>query len=118
MKTQQRSLVIYITPIPDPSGLTMLSTLAFGSDGTMWVDPVEMGVGPQHSAQLSKISGGKYLVPNPITGGVLINARVALEVFTDPDRRERWRKHVESMIQEHQQIQKLGRAEYESARNN
>ena len=119
MNTPKRSLAIYMIPAPCLGGGARYSFLGFGSDGTMWIDPEEMGIGPQHAPQLSKIaSGGKYLVPNPVNGKVLINAKVALETITDPDHRERWRKHVASMIQEHQQIQQQAIAQNESTRNN
>ena len=118
MNTQQRSLAIYMIPAPCLGGGARYSFLGFGSDGTMWLDPEEMGIGPQHAPQLAKIAGGKYLVPNPVTGEPMINARVALEVIPDADRRESWRKHVESMIRDHQQIQQQIAAHHESARNN
>ena len=118
MNTRQRTLTIYMMPVSCPGGGTRLSAMCFGSDGTMWIDPADMGIGPQHAPQLAKISGGKFLVPNPVTGEVLINAKVALEVIHDADRRESWRKHVESMIRDHQQIQQQIVAHNESARNN
>ena len=118
MNTRQRTLTIYMMPVSCPGGGTRLSAMCFGSDGTMWIDPADMGIGPQHAPQLAKISGGKFLVPNPVTGEVLINAKVALEIIADPDQRERWRKHVASMIQEHQQIQQQAIAQNESTRNN
>ena len=118
MKTLQRTLTIYMMPVPCPGGGMRLSSLGFGSDGTMWIDPAEMGIGPQHAPQLAKIAGGKYLVPHPVTGQALINAKVALEIIPDADRRESWRKHVESMIQDIQQIQQQIVAYNESTRNN
>ena len=118
MNTQQRTLTIYMMPVSCPGGGTRLSAMGFGSDGTMWIDPADMGIGPQHAPLLAKISGGKYLVPNPVTGEVMINAKVALEVIADPGQRESWRKHVASMIQEHQQIQQQAIAQNESTRNN
>ena len=118
MNTQKRSLAIYMIPVPCFGGGARYSFLGFGSDGTMWIDPAEMGIGPQHAPQLAKIAGGKYLVPNPVNGEALINAKVALEIIADPDQRERWRKHVASMIQEHQQIQQQAIAQNESTRNN
>ena len=119
MNTQQRSMAIYMIPAPCIGGGARYSFLGFGSDGTMWIDPEEMGIGPQHGPRLSKIAGGgKFLVPNPINGKVLINAKVALETIADPVQRESWRKHVASMIQEHQQIQQQANAQNESTRNN
>ena len=118
MNTPKRSLAIYMIPAPCLGGGARYSFLGFGSDGTMWIDPEEMGIGPQHGPQLAKIAGGKFLVPNPVNGKALINAKVALEVIADPDQRERWRKHVASMIQEHQQIQQQAIAQNESTRNN
>ena len=114
----ERRLTIYMMPAPCPGGGTRMSAMAFGSDGTMWIEPADMGIGPQHAPQLAMISGGKYLVPNPVTGEVLINAKVALEVIPDADRRESWRKHIASMIREHQQIQQRATASNESTRNN
>lgn len=118
MNTPQRTLTIYMMPASCPGGGTRLSAMGFGSDGTMWIDPADMGIGPQHAPLLAKISGGKYLVPNPVTGEVMINAKVALEVIPDAERRESWRKHVESMIRDHQQIQQQIVAHNESTRNN
>jgi hypothetical protein len=105
---KERRLTIYMMPVPCPGGGTRLMAFGFGSDGTMWIDPADMGIGPQHAPQLALISGGKFLATNPVTGQVLVNAKVALEVIPDPARRESWRKHIASMIREHQMIQQRG----------
>ncbi len=87
--------------------------LAFGSDGTMWVNPAELGVGPQQAAQLEGF-GEPYLLTNEGTGEVLINARAVVRVKTDPEWCRRWLEFVEQMLKEHKEV----RARYESTGNN
>jgi hypothetical protein len=87
--------------------------LGFGADGTMWIDPREVGIGPEHAAQLARF-GEPYLLSNRWTGEVLIDARAVVEVKTDPVWRSNWLAYVEDMIEEHKAV----RARYESTRNN
>jgi hypothetical protein len=87
--------------------------LGFGSDGTMWVDPAELGIGPQHAAQLEGF-GEPYLLINPGAREVLINARAVVKVLTEPERCRQWLAFVEEMLQKHKEV----RARYESTRNN
>ena len=87
--------------------------LAFGSDGTMWLDPAELGIGPQQATQLNGF-GEAYLLTNEGTGEAMINARAVLLVKTDPEWGKRWLAFVEDMLKKHKEI----RARYESSRNN
>jgi hypothetical protein len=87
--------------------------LAFGADDTLWIDPREVGIGPQHAAQLEGF-GRPYLLTNPETGQVMINARAVLEVFKAPEMGARWLAHVEHLIKQHKEV----RARYDSTGNN
>ena len=86
--------------------------LAFSPDGNMWIDPDVLGIGPQHAPQLSRFAGGWYLLINPATQQVMLNARAAAEVSADPLARREWLAYVEASIQEHKEV----RANYESTR--
>ena len=90
--------------------------LAFGSDGTMWIAPAEVGIGPQQAAQLEGF-GEAYLLTNPGTGEVMINARAVVRVRTDPEWCRRWLEFVEKMLREHQAVRAQAAAAMK-ARNN
>jgi hypothetical protein len=104
-------------PVPDPNGGQRYILLAFSSDGAMWLDPRELGIGPQHAVQLARF-GEPYLLVNERVHTVLINARAVVLVKTDSEWGRQWLAFVEDMIQEHQRIRQLARVQYESARNN
>ena len=114
MKAKQPLLDFFMTPVPCPGGGERYLKLAFGTDGTMWVDPAELGIGPEHAAQLERFPGGPYLLINPGTREVMINALAVVEVKTDPVWRSQWLAYVEDMIKEHKEV----RARYEARRNN
>ena len=107
-------LDFFMGTVPCPGGGERFILLGFGTDSTMWLYPAEFGIGPQHAAQLANFPGGKYLLINPATRQVMINARAVVELVSDPDWRRDWLAYVESMIREHKEV----RARYESARNN
>jgi hypothetical protein len=109
-----RDLDFHFTNVTCPNGDEMVVKLGFGSDGTMWIDPRELGIGPQDAPKLSKFPGGLYLIINSATGEVMINAHAALLAIHDPGDRTRWLAYVEWMLTEHKKI----RAKNESARNN
>jgi hypothetical protein len=75
----------------------------FGADGTMWLELAELGIGPQHTAQLEKF-GEPYLLVNPATGQVLINARSVVLVRTEPEWGRQWLAFVEAMIRQHKEL--------------
>ncbi len=114
MNGKKPLLDFFMTPVSCPGGGERYVKLAFGTDGTMWIDPRELGIGPEHAPQLERFQGGLYLLINPTTREVMINARAVPEVMNDPERRRQWLAYVESMIQEHKEV----RARHESARNN
>ena len=86
-------------------------TLAFSPDGNMWIDPGELGIGPEYDSKLARY-GKNYLLPDHQNQTVLLNCRAAAEVIEDPFARREWLEYVEDMIQEHKEV----RAQYESAR--
>ena len=107
----QFDFIIKTLRCPDGSHRQILT--AFSPDGTMWLRPSEIGVGPQHKPLLARFNK-PYLLVCPRDQIVLINARAVAEVFAEPERRGRWLEAVEQMVREHQLI----RAKYESPRNN
>ena len=122
MKIAKRGLMkhqldFFFSPVPCPGGGQRYVALAFGSDGTMWINPTELGIGPQHAAQLSRFPG-PYLLFDEKEMRVFINALAVVEVKTDPEWRKQWLSFVDDMLKEHQQIRAQARAQYESARNN
>jgi len=114
MNMKQGDLDFYFTNVPCPDGGERFVMLGFTPDGKMWIDPRELGIGPQHAPKLAKYPGGLYLLINPATREVLINAHAALEAMDDPDDRRRWLAYTERMLAEHKKI----RAQYESTRKN
>ena len=90
--------------------------LAFGSDGAMWIDPVELGIGPEQAAQLEGF-GEAYLLIHPGTQEIMINARAVLLVKTDPEWCRQWLAYVEKMTQEHKAVRERATAAMK-ARNN
>ena len=87
--------------------------LAFGSDGTMWISPAEVGIGPERAAQLEGF-GEAYLLTNQETGEVMINARAVVRVKTDPVWCSKWLAFVEDMLKEHKAV----RERFDATRNN
>ena len=114
VKEFKHQLDFLVLVVPCPGGGEREVVLTFGTDGTMWVDPREFGIGPQHAQQLARFPGGLYLLSNLDTGQELINARAVVEAVGDAQWRRDWLAYVDGMIQEH----KEARAEYEAARNN
>ena len=110
---KQPLLDFFMTPVPCPGGGERYLKLGFGTDGTMWINPAELGIGPEHAAQLERF-GEPYLLINPTAREVMINARAVVEVKTDPEWRREWLNYVEGMIREHREV----RARYEARRNN
>ena len=109
-----RDLEFYFTNVAWPEGGKCSVRMGFGSDGTLWIDPRELGIGPQDAPKLAKFPGVFYLLVNPATGEVLINAHAALLAIDDPGDRSRWLAYVEWKLTEY----KKHRAKNESARNN
>ena len=103
----------FFAPAPCPGGGERYVKLAFGSDGTMWIDPSELGIGPQQAAELEGF-GEAYLLRNEGTGEVMINALAVVRVKTDPEWCRRWLEYVEEMLKGHKEV----RARYESTGNN
>ena len=95
-----------------PDGSRRLVVLAFRADGTMWMNPADIGVGPQHAALLARFNA-PYLLVSEADKIVLIDARAVAEVITKPEDRSNWLNFVETSVQK----QKEYRAQYESARN-
>ena len=96
-----------------PDGSRRLVVLAFRTDGTMWLNPADIGVGPQHAALLARFNA-PYLLVSEADQTVLINARAVAETILEPEARSRWLNFVETSVQQ----QKEYRTQYESARNN
>jgi len=90
--------------------------LGFGLDGTMWIDPYEVGIGPQHAEQLEQF-GEPYLLFNPTAREVMINARAVVLVRTDPEWGKKWLAYVEKMIKGHKGVRAQAAAAMK-ARNN
>ena len=113
MKAKQPLLDFFMTPVPCPGGGERYVKLAFGTDGTMWINPAELGIGPEDAPKLERF-GEPYLLINPGAQEVMINARAVVEVKTDPEWRTKWLAYVEDMIREHRAV----RERYEARRNN
>jgi hypothetical protein len=103
----------YAWHVPGQDGKPRLEVIAFGTDGTLWIEPEPYGIHPDDIPILARY-GGPTILFDAKHRRVLINARAALEIWTDPEFRAKWLTYVESMIQEHREI----RTRYESTRNN
>ena len=114
MSADKPRLHFFVGSMPCFGGGERLVRMAFGTNGTMWIDPREVGIGPEHADQLKRFPGGLYLLINPTTREVMVNARAVIEVMDSPDRRSKWLAYVESMIQEYNEV----RARHEATRNN
>ena len=106
-------LDFFLPPVRCAGGGQGFMEVVFGGDGTMWVDPRAVGVGPGHAAQLEAF-GGPYLLLNPGEQRVLINARAVVLAKSDPEWCRRWLVFVEEMIREH----KANREGFDAVRNN
>ena len=110
-KVRAPRLDYFMTPVPCPVHGVRYVALAFSPDGNMWIDPGEVGIGPEYAPKLERY-GKNYLLPIHEEQTVLLNCRAIAEVIEDPFKRREWLNYVEDMIQEHQEV----RAQYESAR--
>ena len=110
MKTPE--LDYYIQPVTDDDGNEGHIVMAFGNDGTMWIDPNAVGIRPDDIEALSEFPGPPVLFDFHCKR-VLVNARAVVLVKTNPEFRRQWLAYCEFMIQEHQQF----RTRYESTRN-
>ena len=114
MNMTGRDLDFVMTVVVNPGGRDRYIQLAFGSDGTMWIDPADMGIGPQHAPQLARFPGRYYLMVNPSERRVLLNAHAVVLVKTDPTWCRQWLAWVDGMIEGHMKV----RGQYESTRYN
>jgi hypothetical protein len=103
MTTNEYHLDYFLTPVSCPVLGQRYVTIAFGTDGTMWIEPAEVGIGPEHTQQLARYPG-KALLFDKRHDRFLINARAVVEVNTDPEFRKQWLGYVERMLQEHQDV--------------
>jgi len=101
----------FMTPVPCPVLGTRYVALAFSPDGNMWIDPGEVGIGPEFKPRLQRY-GKNYLLALHEKKTVLLNCRAIAEVIDDPFKRREWLEFVEDRIQEHKEV----RAQYESSR--
>ena len=90
--------------------------LAFGSDGTMWIDPAELGIGPEQAAQLEGF-GEAYLLIHPTTQEIMINARAVVHVKRDPEWCRQWLEFVEKMLREHEAVRAQAAAAMKAGNN-
>ena len=65
-------------------GSRRLVVLAFHTDGSLWLNPADFGVGPQHAALLARFNA-PYLLVSEADQTVLINARAVAETFPEPE---------------------------------
>lgn len=108
----KRKLDFFMTAAPCPGGGQRYLVLVFDARGTMWIDPGEFGIGPQHAPQLARFPG-TYLLFNKSETKVFINARAVVLVLTDRKFCTEWLNYVEAMIKEYQRVRAQDRAEYE-----
>ena len=113
MKGNKPRLDYFMTQVPSPGGGQRYVALAFSADGNMWIDPGELGIGPEYGPKLARY-GANYLLPDYENQTVLMNCRAIAEVIEDPFARREWLEYVEDMIQEHKEV----RAKYEATRKN
>jgi len=98
--SKRYDLDFWVTAKTLPGGGEGKLLLGFSEDGSLWVDPREFAIGPQHGPQLAQFPGGKYLLCDPAGGVVLINARAVALVMEDPDWRREWLASVDTLVQE------------------
>jgi hypothetical protein len=101
----------FMTPVSCPGGGERYVALGFSRDGNMWIDPGELGIGPEYEPKLARY-GANYLLPDYENQTVLMNCRAIAEVIDDPFARREWLEYVEDMIEEHKKV----RAKYDASR--
>ena len=101
----------FMTPVSCPGGGERFVALGFSRDGNMWIDPGELGIGPEYEPKLARY-GANYLLPDYENQTVLMNCRAIAEVIDDPFARREWLEYVEDMIEEHKKV----RAKYDASR--
>ena len=101
--------------IRDADGVPYPAIIGLGSDGTLWVDPGELGVEPEDMKRVSNYPGTAPLVLIDIrTRRVFVNARAVAETIAAADVRARMCEGIEVIVKEMQRA----RPKHENVRNN
>ena len=96
-----------------PDGVLQQALLGFGDDDTVWIEPHEIGIGPDKAEALARYKG-IAMISHPASQCVFVNAFAVAETITNPELRSRWLTHTTSLIKKHKEL----RSQYESTRNN
>ncbi len=95
-----------------PAGGTRQTVVGFERDGTVWIQPDELGITPAQGEALMNYPK-PWLIVDAVHGRAFLHWRAAAELIQPAERREMWLRFAKRMFQEYQRIQA-----HESARNN
>ena len=106
--------VIEVTPIQiaTPDGGVRYSLIGFENDGTVWIQPEELGIKPEQAEALMD-HPKPWLVVDAVHGLVFLHWRAAAKLLEPGERREKWEQFTVQIFKQYQRMRA-----YESARNN
>ena len=96
-----------------PNGARARAIVGFGSDGSMWFEPQDIGIGPEHGPALARYPGPRLLF-NATSRRTYVNALAVVETIADPAARRRWLANVEHTLTQYQCLKQ----KYDTFRNN
>jgi hypothetical protein len=86
-----------------PDGGIRFSLVGFEPDGTVWIQPHELGIEPEQGMALKNFPQ-PFLIVDEAHSLVLLHWRAAAELIEPADRRERWLRFAERLFAEYQRI--------------
>jgi hypothetical protein len=86
-----------------PDGGIRFSLVGFERDGTVWIQPDDLGIEPEQGNALLDFPQ-PWLIVDEAHRLVLLHWRAAAELIEPADRRERWLRFAERLFEEYQRI--------------
>ena len=106
--------VVEVIPIQlnTPDGGKRYSLIGFENDGTVWIQPKELGIVPEQAEVLMDFPK-PWLIVDEFHGLVFLHWRAAAKLLEPGERREKWVQFSGLLFKQYQRIRA-----HESARNN
>ena len=106
--------VIEVVPINlgTPKGGERFSLIGFENDGTVWIQPHDLGIAPEDAGPVMDFPQ-PWLIVDAVQGLVLLHWRAAAKLLEPKGKREKWEQFTVILFKEYLRIRA-----YESTRNN
>jgi hypothetical protein len=110
----KKNRVVEVRPIEIliPGGGNRFSLIGFENDGTVWIQPKELGIVPEQAEVLMDFPK-PWLIVDEFHGLVFLHWRAAAKLLEPGERREKWEQFTVQIFKQYQRLRA-----YESSRNN